>query len=312
MNPLLAVDVVESKLRFPLIAQPKIDGVRAVNFDCTLTGRSLKPFGNRYVSNLFSREELIGLDGEMAAEADTHPDLCRITSSALSTHTGEPYTVWWLFDYVFGDLYLAPYAERYQALFHRVAELKALNEEPFPRLRIVPSVTCETLEQLNAADEAYLDAGYEGTIVRDPTSLFKSGRSTLRGMELLRIKRFLDGEFVITELIEGESNLNPAQINELGLQYRSTHKENKVPNGMLGTFVGTVLADITCNGDTLFKEGEQIVVSAGKMGHDDRKKAIADPASYLGQIGKFKFFPKGIKDKPRFPTFQSLREPFDL
>lgn len=50
MKPLLADDWVESKLVFPLIGQPKVDGVRALNMVGKLTARSLKPFKNKYLT----------------------------------------------------------------------------------------------------------------------------------------------------------------------------------------------------------------------------------------------------------------------
>ena len=96
---MLAEDFDESKLIFPLIAQPKIDGVRGLNMLGTLTGRSLKTHKNVYTTKFYSQSCLIGFDGELAANSETHPDLCRITSSALSTIAGEPFTLWWLFDY---------------------------------------------------------------------------------------------------------------------------------------------------------------------------------------------------------------------
>ena len=39
MKPQLAEDAILDAVRFPCIAQPKIDGVRALNLNGTLTGR---------------------------------------------------------------------------------------------------------------------------------------------------------------------------------------------------------------------------------------------------------------------------------
>ena len=43
MKPQLANDANLATLKYPLIVQPKIDGVRALNINGTLTGRSLDP-----------------------------------------------------------------------------------------------------------------------------------------------------------------------------------------------------------------------------------------------------------------------------
>lgn len=94
MKPMLASDWDEEKQRFPVIAQPKIDGLRGLNMYGRLTGRSLKQFKNKHVTSLFSHSALIGLDGEFAAHDQRHPDLCRMTTSALGTIEGEPYVLW--------------------------------------------------------------------------------------------------------------------------------------------------------------------------------------------------------------------------
>ena len=44
LKPQLAEDAILDQVRFPCIVQPKIDGVRALNLNGTLTGRSLDPF----------------------------------------------------------------------------------------------------------------------------------------------------------------------------------------------------------------------------------------------------------------------------
>ncbi len=100
IKPMLAEDYVESKLKFPLIAQPKIDGVRGLNLEGQLTGRSLKAHKNLYTTAFFSQKPFKGLDGELAAQAETHPDLCRLTTSAVGTIDGEPFTLWHCFDLI--------------------------------------------------------------------------------------------------------------------------------------------------------------------------------------------------------------------
>jgi DNA ligase-1 len=311
MKPMLASDWTEGKVRFPVIVQPKIDGVRALNMTGTLTGRSLKQHANQHVTTLFSRQVLIGMDGEMAAQKETHPDLCRITSSALSTITGEPFVLWWLFDYVTGITAGWAYKDRLAALREKVHDLLGTHAVG-QHLRMIPSTLVNSQEELDKLDAMYLDAGYEGTILRDPAGLHKQGKSTVREGGLLRIKRFVDFEFVIDEVIEGEENQNDAQLNELGQTFRSTHQENMIPNGMVGALIGRTL-DVVKDGDrVLFEKGQQVRVGAGRMTHDDRKRFFQNKALIVGRIGKGKLFPKGIKDKPRFPTFQSFRDASDM
>lgn len=309
MKPMLASDYDESKLRFPLLAQPKIDGVRALNMTGTLTGRSLKKHANRHVTGFFSHSSLAGLDGETAAEHECHPDLCRITSSALSTIDGTPWILWHLFDYVTPETVALPYRDRYAALVQRVAELKATPhlQSLAHHLSVVPSVECASLEGLLEWDNRWLDMGYEGTIIRSPGGAHKQGRSTVREGGLLRIKRFIEEEAEVLQIIEGETNLNEAQTNELGKQFRTSHQENLVPNGQVGAMMCRLLKDVIYRDKLLFEAGTVVKVAAGSMTVADRVRYFKHKHLLIGQVIKFKLFPKGVKDKPRFPTFQSIR-----
>jgi DNA ligase-1 len=311
MKPMLASDYEEGKIRFPVLVQPKIDGVRAVNLTGDLTGRSLKRFKNQYISKLFSHPDFVGFDGEMAAESEVHPALCRITTSALSTITGTPFVLWWLFDYVTPSTKNLPYQERHKKLEQRVAELKLRNTVANNHLMIVPYSLARNREEVQYADSVYLDRGYEGTILRDPMGLYKEGRSTVREGGLLRIKQFLDAEAEVLYVTEGETNQNEAKIGLLGQTERSTHQANMVPNGMVGNLVCKALADVKDGKKLLIEKGQEITVAAGRLTANERKEFWENQSLIIGKIVKFQFFPKGIKDKPRFPTFQSFRDESD-
>lgn len=314
MNPMLASDWDQSKVRFPLLGQPKIDGVRALNLHGALQARSLKLHANRFTTNFYSHPHFVGFDGEMAAAHERDPDLCRKTTSALSTIEGSPFTLWWLFDYLAPEARQLPYYTRYLMLEARVSELQRFPGQYLnaSHLRVVPQRRIETLEELLAYDDENLDLGYEGTILRDPNGLHKAGRSTVREGGLLRIKRFLDGEAMITGVTEGEENGNVAQTNELGLQFRSTHKANMIPNGMIGNITAVALADIMDGKRKVIEKGQTLTISPGNMPHDQRRYFFQHQHLFVGKVCKFKFFPKGIKDKPRFPTFVSLRSQEDM
>lgn len=311
MKPHLLDDWCQDKLVFPLIGQPKVDGVRALNLTGKLTARSLKPFKNKYLTSRFSHSALIGFDGEMAAERETHPDLCRLTTSATGTILGEPYVLWWLFDYVTVENRNAGYEHRMLQLAERVRQIVGEAPHLHPHLRIMPSKVLHSLEELLAYDDENLIAGYEGTVLCGADMPHKDGRA---GKKLFkwRIKRFVDFEFQVHTIFEGEENQNEAQINELGNTFRSSHQENKVANGMVGAMLGTVLADVF-DGDTLlFSKGQEVRVGAGRLTHDQRRHYFINQNEFKSLIHKAKFFPKGIKDKPRFPTWQTFRNAEDM
>lgn len=301
MKPMLASNYEEDKLKFPLLVQPKIDGVRGLNMFGRLTGRSLKSHANKYVTSCFSHSAFIGFDGEMAAQAMNHPDLCRLTTSALNTITGEPFILWHIFDYVTPLMKDRAYVDRWDALFEKYLIIKKEFPELANHLRPVGFQMVNNLEELNYWDNKYLDDGFEGTIIRDPYGKHKQGRSTVKEGGLLRIKRFIEEEAIVISFEEGQMNNNEAIINELGYTERSTHQENMIANGLVGRIIGKVI-----------KTGEMITISPGRMSHGERKFYLENPGEGIGKTIKFQHFPKGVKDKPRFPTFQSFRASSDM
>lgn len=298
---MLACDYIEEKLKFPLILQPKIDGVRGMNLDGQFTGRSMKPPANKFCASFFSQRQFIGLDGEIAAQSETHPNLCSLTSSALSTIAGEPFLLWHCFDYITKDTISLPYIERLQRLENYIQIISTEYKQLVNRLRVIQCKHVTTLDDLLYQDAMWLAAGYEGTIVRDPNGKYKQGRSTPNQGGLLRIKRFANGEMLVTGIEEGKSNCNEATVGANGYTERSTHQENMVPNGMVGTLLGK---------DT--KTGANMKCAAGRMTHQERIDYFNFPQKLIGKQVKFKHFLKGVKDKPRFPTFQCIKIDFDI
>lgn len=298
IKPMLAENYVESALRFPLIAQPKVDGVRGLNLEGRLIGRSLKEHVNEYATKQFSLPGFIGLDGELFCGPRsniTSVSLCRDTSSALRRIKGEPMIMWMVFDLVNQETISKPYYRRLELLLDMVRDLH------YPDIFVVPSFHCDTLEQLAEHNANFLAEGYEGTIIRYPNGPHKEGRSTVLEDGLLRIKGFVDAEARVESLEEGNENQNEATTNELGRTERSTHQENMVPNGKVGAMI--------CSSPSV--KGP-FRVSAGAMTHPEREYYWQHPEAIVGKLITYKHFPKGVKDKPRFATFKNIRIESDI
>ncbi len=313
MKPMLAEDWDEQKVVFPVGIQPKIDGVRGLTTEGGLTGRSLKAHENRYTTAFFSKPEYRFMDGELAAEDERHPDLCRITSSAVSRIDGSPFVLWHVFDLLTIEAISQPYGVRYDML---VKHVHMLQTQGFAgHLRVVPMNIVSNLDELERIHLEHLTLGYEGSILRGLDKMHKQGRSSPKQQGLLRIKDFIDFEFRVTSITEGKHNGNDAQTNELGHTFRSTHQDNMVPNGMVGNLIGNVIGDVfdpQNKAKKLLSDGQEVTVSAGRMPHNKRLHYLANPSEIINHICKAQFFPKGIKDKPRFPTYTSHRSERDM
>ena len=296
IKPQLASNYEEGNIQLPTFAQPKIDGVRGLNLDGNLVGRSLKAFKNKALTAKFSQLKYRGLDGELAFGEETSGSLCRDTTSAVNTITGPADGfVWHVFDYVTEETIKLPYYKRYSLLAKKVEEL---DEDC---IKLVPYFNLKSSAEVEEYDEENLAEGYEGTILRNPNSLYKEGRPGKKEQQLMRIKRFSDSEALVLAVVEGRTNLNEAVINELGRSERSSHAENQVPNGMVGS--------LTCKD---LESGMTITVSPGEMDHIERKFYFDNPQEIVGKTITYKSFKKGVKTLPRFPTFKNIRSAEDM
>ena len=299
LKPHKACDVDLSKLDRVMWVMPKIDGVRALHFNGAFQSRTLKPFPNTHLM-AFDWHLLAGLDGELVKGSPTSGFSCRDTTSGTSTINGpraQDFT-WYIFDCVDPKERSAPYAVRYEIARSRVEMLRDVADFG---LSLVPYEIATSVEDVLRLHAQYVDQGYEGSILRDPQGLYKSGRATVSESAFLRLKDFIEEEAEVLEVIEGEVNNNVATINKLGYTERSSHKANKVGNGMVGS--------LRCRD---LKTGQEIMVSAGRLTHEERKYFFENTAKILGRIAKYRAMPYGKKSLPRFPTFQCFREAFDL
>lgn len=317
IKPQLAEDAILEEVKFPCIVQPKIDGVRALNLNGTLTGRSLKPFEGFGITEYFSSVWTKGFDGEMTLgnKPNCGERLCSLTTGAMGRFQGVtemPDLHWWVFDLVTPRTINTPYIDRYGKLRDLVEAEKELGIAE--RVHVVPMFEVVGPNELNRFIGEFFDQGYEGAIIRNPNASYKPGRATKKGQELWRVKSWADAEILVTGITEGEVNMNEAKKNALGRTERSSAKAGMVPNGQVGSIQGVLLADFHCpiTGKLLFPKGLEITVGSGEMTVVEAEYYFKNPKQIIGHIVKFKHMTHGVKDKPRFPTYISHRLPQDL
>lgn len=281
---MLATDYDPEKLRFPVLASPKLDGIRAYVKDGVVLSRQNKPIPNNHVQSLFSKYE--HYDGELIVGSPTDQMCYRNTMSGVMSEDGEPDVTFYVFDHLGNTM--APYYLR------NPAERKV--RDP----RVVP------LEQEHVSDHSvlkhiearYLELGYEGVILRCPNAPYKQGRSTVREGYLLKVKTFLDDEAIVVGFEERMHNANEATVSETGHTKRSSHKANKVGRGDLGALV-------------VEWKGMQFSIGTG-FTDAERANLWAKRDKLNGLLVKFKYFPVGGYEAPRHPVFAGFRDWRDL
>lgn len=288
MKPMLAVNAPDiGALAYPLALSPKLDGVRCLIHQGQALSRTLKPIPNECIQEWVRRhaDALQGFDGELIVGDPTDEACIRNTVSGVMTHRDEPEFQFFVFDRwdrgtrPFKDVLELPVPDIARLVHHR-AEIA------------MSPVEVEALE------ESYLDQGYEGAILRHLVAGYKFGRSTAREQGMLKLKRFTTAEAQIIGFEPLMHNANEATTNALGRTERSSHQENLVPLDLLGAF-------------HVEQDGMRFKIGTG-MTADQRAHFWATRESLIGEWAAYKFFPVGVKDKPRHPVFSHIRPRIDI
>ena len=311
MKPQLANDANLATLVYPVGVQVKIDGVRALNINGTLTGRSLDPFKGFGITEYWSKPEFRYLDGEMTLGPNpASPDrLCSLTTGALGAFKGVT---------SMADVYLHCFdwlAEPNLPYFQRYEMLKAYVEKlDHPRVKLVPLHIANNREELDALIARFFDEGYEGAIIRNLDAPAKEGRPSKVKQELVRVKGWMDSEMLVTGFTEGQTNTNEAKTNTLGRTERSSAKDGMVPNGMVGSIHGTMIGDCfhPITGEKLFADGLPITIGTGTMTDAELLDYFKHPEKLVGHPVKFKHLAHGTKTLPRMGNYISHRLKEDM
>lgn len=296
LKPMLAATCEDVNfIRFPVLASPKLDGIRCLIKDGVALSRSLKPIPNKYVQSYVRglSMRLEGLDGELIV-GPHDKDVFRRTTSGVMSEEGKPDFTFYVF-----DLWNEP-----QTYFdERLQQVTRIVDHAFQagvnRLKVVPHRKIVNPQTLEIEEERVLAEGYEGLMLRDPDGPYKYGRATAKQGWLLKLKQFVDAEAVVVGVEERMHNENEATKDALGHTERSTSKAGLVPAGDLGALVCKT------------PEGQEFNIGTGFTA-EDRIGYWRIKDDLIGRLVKYKYFPTGAKDKPRFPVFLGWRHEADV
>ncbi len=264
-----------SDCNFPVIVSPKYDGIRATVQNGVVYSRTLKPIPNRHVQEAYRRYE--GCDGELILGDPVDPMCFRNTTSIVMSDDKSAAGIEF---HVFDVLDMnTPYHVRRN-----------------DRRVTVPSKIVTSLAELKSEEERLVKKGWEGIIIRNPDSLYKQGRSTVREGGLLKYKRFFDSEATIIGWHPRYENCNPQEINELGRSKRSTKQAGLVAMDTIGAL------DVTW-------KGQEFSIGSG-LDEAEAAKLWKLRGKLPGMKVKFKY--QLASGKPRFPIYLGLRDDRDM
>lgn len=290
--PILAAKIQNIELiKFPVLATPKLDGIRCIKVNGQALSRSFKAIKNDYIRNLIESTCPDGFDGEIIAGQNFND-----VQSLVMSRDGNPQFKYAVFDYVGSDLD-EPYEIRVQNLqsfFKSNSKALEICDPVFP-------VTIHSPEELKAVMDCHINQGYEGTMVRSPQSPYKCGRSTLKEGYLLAIKPFVDDEAEIIGFEELMHNENKLEKDVFGYADRSSKKEGLVPGNTLGAFI------------VRGNDGVEFKIGTGRGLTKELRKNIWDNRQeYLGKLVHYRYQLHGSKDRPRIPVWHGFRDRDDL
>lgn len=280
---MLAQSFKPSRVNYPCIVQPKLDGVRCISTvkDGVVTMLTRKD--KVIVSMPHIAEELSKLpDGTYDGELFNNGLLFDEISGTVRRQYFDPLVStkvnYFLYDGYTDDISKhQPYAVRRAALdevlgnvFEHGARYINLNES-----RVVNDE-----EELQASHTEYLSQGYEGSMVRTEILTKKTktwadpGYEHKRSFALLKLKDFLDDDFEVVGIQE--------EVDKYGNL-----------KGRTGAFI------LKTSDDRLF--------TASGIKDEIKRDSFDDRGAYIGKTAIIKYFeltPDGI---PRFPNFVGIR-----
>lgn len=204
-KPMLAHDYndYKDKIKFPLYSQPKLDGVRCIVRADGMWSRNGKPIISaphifESLKFLFEANPDLILDGELYCDKGT-AGFNTIISCVRKTKPTEA-DLSLSKQFIEYHIYDLPYVEGgFSERLEAIGELY----QYFPECcKIVNTYAIENEARLDYHYDRFMEQGYEGQMIR-----LDAPYENKRSKSLLKRKEFVDAEFEILGVIEGQGNL---------------------------------------------------------------------------------------------------------
>ncbi len=281
-------------LKYPLLASFKYDGIRAIFINGQIYSRSLKPLTNVALQARFraikdhSKDNNVILDGEFWCSSVTFNELSGIIRSDDKDLPDD--LVFHCFDY------LTEENKSFMARVKDYSSQKQLEKESKYYYSPVVQKVVNDKETLEASFDFALNNGFEGLILRNPTSKYKFGRASLKQDIAYKMKPYLTYDSKIIKITQSTEVREGAEkkINELGRSVTSQKKADRVLIEKAATFV-------------VYHNGNELGVSL-PMTDEEKTYIWNNQAEFIGRTIEYKGLAIGSKHVPRHSVFLRYRD----
>lgn len=207
-EPMLAHKYEDHEIPYPVFSQPKLDGIRCIVTKDGMFSRNGKkiisaPHIRKNLEKFFKDYPNAILDGELYCDkfANDFNKICSLVKRTKPTdeelQESADSIQYWVYDApIIG---LLDQKDSFYRRYELVSD--ALNKRKYISIVIVTTLKVNNQKELDQAYEMYMEQGYEGQMVR-LDRIYENKRSKF----LLKRKDFMDEEFNILEVVEGEGN----------------------------------------------------------------------------------------------------------
>jgi len=190
----------KGRVTYPCFVQPKLDGMRML-FDGEVGfSRGNKEIIPEVIQHLtyssVKKYETI-LDGELMLPGNV---LLQESMKAIKKYRPElsPELEYWVYDIVDDGMRFADRNGIVEEMFGN-----DIWDTPPVKFRRVPTYVAQNEEEVIQYHNQFVDAGYEGTMIRSMHTTYEIGK---RSYSLLKLKDFQDMEFKIIDVLEGSGS----------------------------------------------------------------------------------------------------------
>ena len=296
-EPMLAHLYIDhkAKITYPCIVQPKLDGIRNLADASGFTSRGRKVFDScRHIKeeldSFFAEQPHARIDGELYTH-EFREDFEKICAAVKKSHdraTPEELELqrkikYWVYD-----------APRIGSLCEDDAfsDRQACIAETFRDFKyvvVVPTVIIQNEAELMKYKEQWIQEGFEGIMVRQMHAGYESQRS----FTLQKFKDFVDAEWVIVQINEGEGKLHGhAGSFSFPIDRADTA-------GMLDGSIPIILKK-GANGNAF---SGKLIGSIGRL-----KTIFENPDMAIGKEATIRYQNLTCYDVPRFPVCRCIRD----